>query len=74
MLENLQVKSHKPNCSVRSLYDSLSDVDKEILMSNLCDPAVSSRALAKALAEVGVIISKDSIQKHRNSECSCSKI
>lgn len=74
MLENLNVRPTKKPCAVRTLWASLSDADKEILMSNIGDYSIPVKRLEKALREVGVVISDTAIARHRESLCSCSKI
>lgn len=74
MLENLKITPRRMPCAVRSFHDTLSDADKEILMSNLCNPEIPHKALEKALRDIGVVLSDTAIAKHRNGHCSCSKI
>lgn len=74
MLENLHVKNRKYSCAVRTLYLSLDEADREILMSNLSDISIPHKTLEKALREVGVTLSDTAIARHRASYCSCSKI
>ncbi len=74
MLEKLNVQPNKKPCAVRTLWTSLDEADREILMSNLCDTSIPSKRLEKALREVGVQLSDTAISRHRDSHCSCSKI
>ncbi len=74
MLENLKIETRKLPCAVRTFYNTLSEADQEILMSNLSNPEIPHKALEKALREVGVVLSDTAIARHRNSHCSCSKI
>lgn len=74
MLENLRIEKPRKPCAVRTLWMSLDDADKEILMSNLCNPEIAHKALEKALSGVGVVLSDTAIARHRNSQCSCSRI
>jgi hypothetical protein len=71
MLENLEIKPRKRNCAVRTLMESLSESDLEILTSNLLDRAIPHYALQQALKRVGVTIADSSITRHRTGECSC---
>ena len=74
MLENLNTKPNKKPCAVRTFYMKLDDADREILMNNLTDLSIPTKRLEKALNEVGVVLSDTAISRHRNSQCSCSKI
>lgn len=74
MLENLNFEKAKKPCAVRTFYNTLSDADKEILMSNLCSPEIAHKALEKALRDIGVVLSDTAIARHRYGHCSCSRI
>jgi hypothetical protein len=74
MLENLNTNPSKKPCAVRTLWTSLDEADREILMSNISDFAIPVKRLEKALREVGVMLSDTAISRHRESHCSCSKI
>jgi hypothetical protein len=74
MLEKLNVTPNKKPCAVRTLWTSLSEADREILMSNMSDLSIPAKRFEKALREVGVMLSDTAISRHRESHCSCSKI
>jgi hypothetical protein len=74
MLENLRIPKRKFPCVVRSFWETLSEADKEILMSNLSDLSIGHKTLEKALSSVGVKLSDTAIARHRTGLCSCSKI
>jgi len=74
MLENLNTNPSKKPCAVRTLWTSLDEADKEILMSNLSDLSIGHKTLEKALSSVGVKLSDTAIARHRTGLCSCSKI
>jgi hypothetical protein len=74
MLENLKITPRKMPCAVRTFYNTLSEADQEILMSNLCNPEIAHKALERALRDIEVVLSDTAIAKHRNGHCSCSKI
>lgn len=74
MLENLKIPTRKYPCRVGDFYATLSEADKEILMSYLADPNVADKALETALRQEGITIADTSIAKHRRGLCSCSRI
>ena len=74
MLENLKFDKPKKPCAVRTFYNTLSESDQEILMSNLSNSDIAHKALEKALREIGVVLSDTAIARHRYGHCSCSKI
>ncbi len=74
MLESLRIPIRKFPCAVRTFWETLSEADREILMSNLCDFSIGHKTLEKALRNVGVVLSDTAIGKHRAGQCSCSKI
>lgn len=74
MLEKLNFEKPKKPCAVRTFYNTLNDADKEILMSNLCNPEISHKGLEKALRDIGVVLSDTAISRHRYGHCSCSRI
>jgi hypothetical protein len=71
MLENLEIKPRKRNCAVRTLMETLSESDLEILTRVLLDKNVAHYALQQALKGVGVKIADSTITRHRTGECSC---
>jgi hypothetical protein len=74
MLENLNIKKRVWSCAIRTLLDSLSEADQQILRDNLVDPNISHNALAKALNEIGLVMADTTVRRHRVGECSCSRI
>jgi hypothetical protein len=74
MLENLNTNPSKKPCAVRTLWQSLDEADREILLKNVGDYTLPVKRLEKALREVGVMLSDTAIARHRESHCSCSKI
>lgn len=74
MLEALRIPKRKFPCAVRTFWETLSEADREILMSNLCDLSIGHKTLEKALSNVGVTLSDTAIARHRTGLCSCSKI
>jgi hypothetical protein len=74
MLENFKIPTRKFPCAVRTFWETLSEADREILMSNLCDLSIGHKTLEKALQNVGVTLSDTAIARHRTGLCSCSRI
>ena len=74
MLENLSIKKRVWTCAVRTLLDSLSEADQQILRDNLVNEQISHNALAKALKQLGLSMADTTIRRHRVGECSCSRI
>ena len=74
MLENLNIKKRVWTCAVRTLLDSLSEADQQILRDNLVNEQISHNALAKALKQLGLNMADTTIRRHRVGECSCSRI
>jgi hypothetical protein len=78
MLEKVRdrvIKGRVYPCRTRTIYDSLSESDQEILMSLLTDFSVSDNSLSSALkTQAGIVIADTSLAKHRRGECSCSRI
>ena len=78
MLENListVTKSRRYSCAVKAFYDTLSEADKEILMSALSDRSISHNSLSTALKlQAGAKLADTTIARHRNGLCSCSRI
>jgi hypothetical protein len=67
MLENLNIKKRVWSCAIRTLLDSLSEADQQILRDNLVDPNISHNALAKALNEIGLVknMADTTVRRHR---------
>jgi len=74
MLEALRIPTRKFPCAVRTFWETLSEADREILMSNLCDFSIGHKTHEKALQSVGVTLSDTAIARHRTGLCSCSRI
>lgn len=74
LLSGLSPNPGKP-CRVGLLLLELNEVDSVILADALRDyDTWSPRALAKALGERGITLSKDTIVSHRTGVCKCSRI
>jgi hypothetical protein len=61
-------------CRVRTLYNEFEKKDQAIFEAAIQDLNWKASTLSKALAVKGVIIAGSAITRHRQKECSCSKI
>jgi hypothetical protein len=74
MLEGMEpIVRHYP-CKIRTILESLSDKDKEILLEALDNPNWTNAALTTALNNRGLKISRYSIDTHTGKRCSCWRI
>ena len=72
MLEGMTPQTSKGSCKVAAISQSLSDADKTILLQAIEDNTTwSIRALARALAERGIVISDTPLTSHRAQSCVC---
>lgn len=74
MLEGLTPPVRKFSCAVRTLTDTLDAKDSVIFVEAVKSPEWLPKSLSRALRERGIVISDDSIARHRKGLCSCSKI
>jgi hypothetical protein len=72
MLEGLKPPSAYRSCKVSTVAQTLSDKDKEILLSAIADannwPIVT---LSRALQERGIMLSASPLTSHRAKACAC---
>ncbi len=61
-------------CRVRTIYSELEGKDKDIFDAAISDYNWKAETLSKALAQRGIKIAGSGITRHRQKECSCSKI
>jgi hypothetical protein len=61
-------------CRVRSLSAEFEKKDQDIFNNAIQDLNWKASTLSKALAAKGFIIAGSAITRHRQKECSCSKI
>lgn len=72
MLEGLTPETSKGSCKVAAITQTLSDSDKTILLQAIEDRTTwSIRALTRALAERGIVISDTPLTSHRAQSCVC---
>ena len=75
MLEDLTAPPSKIwTCRVRTLASELSDKDAAIFAEAIANPAWKAETLSKALNQKGLKIAGSGITRHRQGNCSCSKI
>jgi hypothetical protein len=74
MLEDLQKPEKIWPCRVRTLYSEFDKKDQDIFDNAVQDLNWPASTLSKALAVKGIIIAGSAITRHRQRECSCSKI
>jgi hypothetical protein len=74
-LNGMQPPKYIPSCKVRSILETLDDQDRKTLADALTnDKLWKPDALATELTNRGIPITKWPINKHRQGQCSCSKI
>ena len=61
-------------CRVRTIYNELDEKDKTIFEDAVNDLSWKAETLSKALTQRGIRIAGSGITRHRQKECSCSKI
>lgn len=75
MLENLKPTVKKTPCKVRTVLESLNELDAQILEAAVLDSAKwKVKTLADELRTLGIVISEKPITTHRARLCSCWKI
>ena len=74
MLEDLSIPKRILNCKVRSISETLNEVDKKIFLEACESPVWTSFALAREFRSRGIDISDRTIRTHRTKGCSCWKI
>ena len=75
MLENLKPPARKATCKVRTIMDTLNELDAEILEAAVMDSAKwKIKTLADELRNLGIVISEKPLTTHRARLCSCWKI
>lgn len=74
MLEGLTPTHRVYPCKIRSVLASLSESDKKILSEALDNPEWTNSALATALNNKGLKVSRYSVETHRGKNCSCWRI
>ena len=73
MLEGLSLPTRKFSCAVRTLFETLEPKDVTILKDAVANFDWKPKTLSRALRDRGIVISDDSIARHRKGQCSCSK-
>lgn len=66
-------RGKKTKCYIFRHFPELSEEDQDELLTAMRDVEVSDAAIARALSETfKEKVSRSTIQRHRNSDCSCS--
>lgn len=69
-----EVTKKGPVCSIRILMEDLDPADAKELQQAFEDRSIPGTAILRALKTRGYIdITDHTLQRHRRSECSCSK-
>lgn len=72
LLDNLQPKHYAKTCKVGTILDGLSVEDAKILITAIDDlHKWTSHALAIALADKGINVTRDTLAVHRAKTCRC---
>jgi hypothetical protein len=75
MLEDLTAPPSKIwTCRVRTLATELEKKDQDIFWEAVSNPQWKAETLSKALNQKGLKIAGSGITRHRQGNCSCSKI
>jgi hypothetical protein len=74
LLDDLELPQKIWPCRVRTIYSELEKKDQSIFEAAIQDNNWKASTLSKALAVKGIIIAGSAITRHRQKECSCSKI
>jgi len=74
LLDDLEMPQKVWPCRVRTLHSEFDKKDQEIFEAAILDLNWKASTLSKALAVKGIIIAGSAITRHRQKECSCSKI
>lgn len=74
MLENLSMPNKVTSCRVRVVKSGLSDVDAKILDEAVMNPSWQLTVLSRELKKKNILVSDNSLRRHRTKVCSCWKI
>jgi hypothetical protein len=73
MLENLGEPQSKSVCKLVMKMRELDEADQKILEDALANPAWGNSLLTRRLNELGFVVYRDSLTRHRNKECACAR-
>jgi hypothetical protein len=73
MLENLGEPQSKGVCKLVMKMRELNEADQKILEDALANPAWGNSLLTRRLNELGFVVYRDSLTRHRNKECACAR-
>lgn len=74
MLEDLKPNKRSYPCKVRTIKDGLELEDRIRLESAMRDKSFAAWALHTALKDKGIYIGDKTIRRHRDGDCSCSRL
>lgn len=74
MLEGLARPKKVTQCGIRTLKETLSPEDAQILENAVMDREWSVNSLQDALQQKGLAVGYQLIYRHRNGICSCSRM
>lgn len=74
MLEDLNIPQKRVPCKVRTISETMSNQDKDILLNAVMNPEWPMTTLATELLKRDIQLSEQSIRRHRKKACSCWKI
>ena len=74
MLEDLKPNKRIYPCRIRTIKDQLELDDRIRLEAALRDKDFAAWALHQALKAKGIIVTDKSIKRHRDGNCSCSRL
>jgi len=70
----LQVKPKGPPCSVRTLLETLTEEDRQVMVEALGNPTITHAQLARGVEAAGLPkVLAVTIRRHRLGECGCTK-
>lgn len=71
MLENLGEPKSKKLCALARKMFELDKADQKILEDALANPDWGNTLLTRRLNELGFVVYRDTLARHRNKECAC---
>lgn len=75
LLDDFEPERRRYTCRVRTVLEELDESDQKILEDALADKDKwTNNSLAKELKKRGIDLKSESMRKHRDGLCQCSKI
>jgi ribosomal protein RSM22 (predicted rRNA methylase) len=63
-----------PRCGVGRLLVTLPDEDAQVLRAVLANQSWSPKRIAERLRKADLVVSRASVQRHRNGDCLCGQL